>query len=163
MDTNTNSFRFTSTEELSKEARKSDIKDSQEESENPSSLKLNITFLMNKLSIELFDEKDALFLDCNFKKAKLEYSNVPEKAMKCSLNEWTVCEGDGHLFIGSNSFFEEEAGEAEGNNLNNFLEVCCGFNSITEELKDIVITVDKLFLAWKVELFSKILLFFFYD
>ena len=48
-------------------------------------------------------------------------------------------------------------------NLNNFLEVLCGFNSITEELRVIDIKVDKLFLAWKVELFTRILLFFFYD
>jgi hypothetical protein len=83
--------------------------------------------------------------------------------MKFSLNEWTVCEGDGNLFISSNSFFAEEERQDEASSLNNFLEVCCGFNSITEELVQIEIKVDKLFLAWKVELFTRILLFFFYD
>lgn len=99
--------------------------------ESHSSLRLNATFLMNKLSIQLFDEKEALLLDCNFKKATLEYSTVGGRALKFSLNEWTVREGDGELFISSNAFFSE--GESEGvNSLNNFLEVCCGFNSITE-------------------------------
>jgi hypothetical protein len=41
---------------------------------------------MNKLSIQLFDEKEELFMDCNFKKATLEYSDVNERALKFSLN-----------------------------------------------------------------------------
>lgn len=41
---------------------------------------------MNKLSIQLFDDKDALFMDCNFKTATLEYSTVTERALKFSLN-----------------------------------------------------------------------------
>lgn len=37
------------------------------------------------------------------------------------------------------------------------------YNEITGELESIVIKVEKLFLAWKVELFTKILLFFYYE
>lgn len=48
-------------------------------------------------------------------------------------------------------------------NLNNFLEIRFIFNQFTEELERIKIDVDKLFVAWKVELFTKILLYFFFE
>ncbi len=71
-------------------------------------MKLNVAFLMNKLSIQLCEGEEELFMDCNFKKATLQYNTVSEKSLKFSLNQWTVCEGDGKLFAGSNSFFEEQ-------------------------------------------------------
>ena len=46
---------------------------------------------------------------------------------------------------------------------NNFLEVRVDFNSITNELSDINVDIDKLFIAWKVDLMTKILTFFFYS
>jgi hypothetical protein len=66
------------------------------------------------------------------------------------------------VFLSSRSFFDEEEGESS-HVLNNFLEIKFKYNEITAELQAIVVEVDKLFLAWKVELFTKILLFFFYE
>jgi hypothetical protein len=34
-------------------------------------MKLNVAFLMNKLSIQLCEGEEELFMDCNFKKATL--------------------------------------------------------------------------------------------
>ena len=45
----------------------------------------------------------------------------------------------------------------------NFLEVKVDFNSITNQLSDISVDIDKFFIAWKVDLITKILAFFFYS
>ena len=64
-------------------------RDEKEEEDNAetssSSWKLNMTFLMNKLSIRLLDEKDEQFLDCLFSKATFVYEVLRSKEMQFSL------------------------------------------------------------------------------